>query len=200
MWDIRYAEPGFAYGTEPNDFLAASAPSIPVGRALCLAEGEGRNAVFLAKLGWSCHCVDGSAVGLAKAQALAQAHGLTLETEVCDLANFSFQPESYDLVTSVWCHLPPELRVRVHGEVVRALKPGGILLLEAYRPKQLEYKTGGPPSLPMLMTLDGLKQELTGLEFVIGHELDREIHEGPYHNGISAVVQVCARKPLAAGA
>lgn len=198
MWDTRYKAEEYAYGEAPNDFLAACVSKLPgsaAGRALCLAEGEGRNAVFLSRHGWTCHCLDLSSVGLAKAQQLAGRFGVTLETEVCDLATVAFPVEQYDVVTSIWCHLPPDVRRRVHAEVVKTLKPGGVLVLEAYRPKQLEYKTGGPPSLPMLMTLELLREELAGLELIHAVELDREIHEGVYHNGMSAVVQVLARKP-----
>jgi len=197
MWNERYSEPGFAYGTEPNDFLAANAERcLPAnGEILCLAEGEGRNAVFLARLGQRVTAVDGSAVGLEKARGLAEQRGVALRTVVADLADFDLEIERWDGIVSIWCHTPSALRARLHRAIVAALKPGGVLLLESYTPKQLEYGTGGPPLADMLMTLAAVRQELAGLEFLKAEEKVREVHEGKYHNGLSAVLQVIARKP-----
>jgi SAM-dependent methyltransferase len=198
MWNERYSEPGFAYGVEPNDFLAATAERyLPShGEVLSLAEGEGRNAVYLARHGFRVTAVDGSAVGLEKARALAAKHGVELETVVADLAAFDLGIERWDGIVSIWCHLPSELRARLHRSVVAALRPGGVFLLEAYTPDQLGYKTGGPSSAELLMTLPAVRSELAGLEFLVGEEKLREVHEGAYHDGMSAVLQVVARKPL----
>lgn len=199
MWDARYAEPGFAYGTEPNDFLSANAAVLPAGgRVLSLAEGEGRNAVFLAKRGFRVTAVDSSAVGLEKARQLARQEGVSIETVVADLGQYDLGTSCWDGIVSIWCHVPPPLRVRLHRAAVEALRPNGVLLLESYTPKQLEYKTGGPPAGELMMTLAQLEQELAGLEFIHAEERTREVHEGKYHNGMSAVVQVIAKKPAAA--
>lgn len=196
MWDQRYGEPGFAYGTEPNDFLVESVDHVtPRGAVLCLAEGEGRNAVYLARRGHEVTGVDGSPVGLEKARALAEQHGVAIHTVVADLADYDLGVARWDAIISIWCHLPPALRARVHRAVVAALRPGGVVVLEAYTPDQLAYKTGGPPVAEMMMTLAGLREELAGLDFVVGREVVREVHEGKYHDGTSAVVQVVARKP-----
>ncbi len=197
MWDQRYSEPGFVYGTEPNDFLAANAERyLPVkGKVLCLGEGEGRNAVFLAGRGFRVTGVDSSAVGLAKARQLAGKQGVVIETIVADLAEFELGEARWHGIVSIWCHTPPELRRRLHRAAVAALEPEGVVLLEAYTPKQLDYKTGGPPSAELLMTLATLREELDGLEFLHACETVREVHEGRYHKGPSAVVQVIARKP-----
>lgn len=195
MWNERFSEPGFVYGTEPNDFLASVVDQLPRGRALSLAEGEGRNGVFLAERGLDVWAVDGSSVGLEKAQALAASRGVHLHTEVADLADFHIAPGSWDVIVSIWCHLPTALRRRIHAEAAAGLKPGGALVLEAYTPDQLTYKTGGPQNVDMLMTLAALKEELPGLRFEVGRETVREIHEGRLHNGPSAVVQVLAFAP-----
>lgn len=197
MWDQRYSQPGFAYGTEPNDFLAANAERyLPRhGEILCLAEGEGRNAVFLARHGFRVTGVDSSAVGLAKARLLAEQQGVEIQTVVADLADYDLGLARWDGIVSVWCHTPKVLRERLHRSVVAALKPGGVLLLEAYTPKQLEYKTGGPPTMDMLMTLAAVREELVGLELLDAQETIRVVHEGKYHDGVSAVLQVVARKP-----
>lgn len=197
MWDQRYAEQGYAYGTEPNDFLTQVTPRLPRGRALCLAEGEGRNAVWLAKHGLFVTGVDGSAVGLEKAQALAAERQVSIHTVVADLSAFPIEPASWDVIVSIWCHLPSTLRQKVHRACVAGLKPGGAFVLEAYTPKQLAFGTGGPKDVDMLPTLTGLKAELAGLDFEVGEELERPVHEGKLHAGHSAVVQVLAFKPKA---
>jgi len=198
MWDERYSEPGFAYGTEPNDFLAANAERYlrPNGEVISLAEGEGRNAVFLARRGFRVTAVDGSAVGLEKARVLAGKHGVDLQTVVADLGVFDPGVERWDGIVSIWCHLPSALRERLHRSIVSALRPGGVFLLEAYTPDQLRYKTGGPSAAEFLMTLAAVRNELAGLEFLEAGEKLREVHEGKYHDGMSAVLQVVARKPL----
>jgi SAM-dependent methyltransferase len=194
-WDQRYGEDGFAYGTAPNDFLVEMAGRLPKGRVLCLGEGEGRNAVYLAQQGLAVTALDASAVGLAKAAALAAGRGVRIETLHADLAGFEFEPGTWDGVVSIFCHLPPKVRARVHRGVVAGLRPGGVLVLEAYTPAQLALGTGGPPVAEMTMTLAGLEAELAGLEFVHALECEREVLEGKYHHGTGAVVQVVALKP-----
>lgn len=195
FWDERYAAPGFAFGTTPNEFLAACAEQIPAGPVLSLGEGEGRNAVFLAHRGHSVLAVDQSAVGLEKASALAAARGLTLETRQADLAEFAIEPDRYAGIISIFCHLPPPVRTALHAACGRGLQPGGVMVLEAYTPAQLGRGTGGPSTPELLVTLAQLREELPGLEFVVGHELEREVVEGRHHTGLAAVVQVLARRP-----
>lgn len=193
-WNERYATNEYAYGTEPNDFLVEQARLIPGGPVLCLAEGEGRNAVFLAGRGHAVTAVDGSATGLAKAQALATSRGVALTTHVADLADWRIEQGAWAGIVSIWCHLPPGLRRAVHVAVVQGLRPGGVFVLEAYTPAQLAFGTGGPREAQLLMTLGTLREELAGLEFVVAREVEREVHEGAFHNGRSAVVQLVARK------
>lgn len=195
-WDERYAVEGWAFGSEPNDFLRESAHFLPTGgRVLCLAEGEGRNAVHLAQLGHDVLAVDLSSVGLAKAQALATSRGVRIATEVADLATFVIEPGSFDGIVSIFAHVPPAVRLTLHPRVVAGLKPGGVLLLEAYCPEQFDLRTGGPTDRLKLMALESLELEFAGLEFQLAHEIEREVLEGRYHSGISAVVQVIAHKP-----
>lgn len=196
MWNERYAEPGFAYGTEPNDFLRAQASRLPTsGLALELCAGEGRNGVWLAQRGLAVTSVDGSSVGLAKAARLAAERGVPLETVVSDMANYEVGQRTWNVIVSVFAHLPPELRRRVHSSCVRALAPGGLFVLEAYTPAQVPRGTGGPRDPSMCMSLALLREELAGLTFEHAEELEREIHEGAHHRGVSSVVQVVARKP-----
>jgi SAM-dependent methyltransferase len=192
MWDERYAQPGYAYGTEPNEFLAVAAARIPAGPVLSLGEGEGRNAAYLAGLGHRVVAVDQSEVGLAKARRLAAERGLTVETVCADLATFPIEPGAWAGVVSIFCHLPRRIRVPLYATIVRALRPGGVLVLEAYTPQQLARGTGGPRDPDMLVSLDDLTRELAGLEFVHARELEREVREGMYHTGVASVVQVIA--------
>ena len=197
MWDDRYSQPGFAYGTEPNEFLAYAAGRIPVGPVLSLGEGEGRNAAFLAGLGHRVVAVDQSEVGLAKAKRLAADRGLTIETVCADLAEYVIDPGAWAGIVSVFCHLPRRIRRPLYEAVVRGLRPGGVLVLEAYTPDQLSRGTGGPKDPDMLATLADLTGELAGLEFVHARELDREVREGAYHTGVASVVQIIGVRPAA---
>ena len=193
MWDQRYADEEFVYGTGPNSFLAQNA-HILAGPVLSLAEGEGRNAVFLASLALEVHGVDGSAVGLAKAQKLAVSKGVNIRTEVTDLATFEPAVNHYGSVVSISAHLPGSVRKRLHGLVERCLKPGGIMLLEAYSKAQINRKTGGPKDPDMLMACADLEMEFPNCEILLSRELEREVVEGKYHTGPASVVQFIAKK------
>ncbi|MFO8173899.1 MAG: SAM-dependent methyltransferase [Gemmatimonadota bacterium] len=194
-WDDRYAMEGWLFGTEPNDFLKQEAHRIPAGHVLCLGEGEGRNSVFLAELGYEVVGVDRSQVGLDKAQALARDRGVFVETVVSNIEDFDLQEREWEGIVSIFFHLPPELRKRVHSAVVKGLAPGGILILEAYTPRQLELGSAGPPEVEKLMTLSGLREELQGLDFLVGHEIERDVREGEMHRGLGSVVQIVGVRP-----
>lgn len=194
-WDERYGAAEYYYGTEPNEFLRDHAHLIRrYGEVLCLAEGEGRNAVFLAQQGVRPVALDQSAVGLSKASKLAVDKGVRIETVVADLDAYEIEPGRWDAIVSIWCHLPATLRAAVHRQVVTGLKAEGVFLLEAYTPAQLRYGTGGPKSADLLPTLAELRNELSGLDLVHATELERVVQEGRGHTGLSAVVQVVARR------
>ena len=195
MWDERYNTTEYVYGTDPNEFLAAAVTEMPLGRTLCIAEGEGRNAVFLAEHGHDVVAVDSSAVGLKKAGSLASERGVNIETVVADLANYDIEPDSWDAIVSIFAHVPPDIRVPLHKKIVHGLRTGGMLVLEAYTPEQIKLGTGGPAVAEMTMSLDVLQEELDGLEFVHALELERDVVEGQFHTGRGAVVQVIAVKP-----
>jgi SAM-dependent methyltransferase len=196
MWDERYARDDFFYGKLPNDFLKEHSARIPAhGRVLCLAEGEGRNAVFLATQGFAVTAVDMSAVGLQKARDLAAEHKVSIETQCLDLHDLVIVPDTWDAIVSIWCHVPSKLRARLHSDSVRGLKSGGLFLLEAYTPAQIPLATGGPKDVDLLPNCAALLNELKGLDVQIAREMRREIHEGVGHQGMSEVVQVLAQKP-----
>lgn len=151
--------------------------------------------MFLAEHGYAVTAVDQSAVGLAKAERLAAKRGVQIDTLVADLADFRIEPQAWDGIVSIFAHTPPPIRHHVHRQVVDGLKAGGVFLLEAYRPEQLQYKTGGPPVVELMMDLAGLRAELSDLDFEYAEETVREVQEGPGHHGPGAVVQLRARKP-----
>jgi 2-polyprenyl-3-methyl-5-hydroxy-6-metoxy-1,4-benzoquinol methylase len=196
MWNERYQAPGFAYGTEPNDFLVEVEPMLPRhARVLSLAEGEGRNAVWLAQQGHQVVAVDGSSVGLDKALTLAQQRGVVIETVVADLQDFAIDVGAFDAIVSIWAHVPPALRVALHARCVAGLRPGGRFILEAYTPAQTARTTGGPRDPSMCMSPATLTAELAGLSMERCEEKVRMVHEGAFHEGDSDVVQCVARHP-----
>lgn len=193
MWNERYAVDEYVYGTEPNSFLAEHA-SMLAGPVLSLAEGEGRNGVFLATLGLKVHGVDASDVGLAKAQALASARGVEIQTEVADLGVFHPEADHYGSVISIFAHLPSVVRKRLYPLVERSLKPGGLIVLEAYSRAQLTRSTGGPKDLDMLMTVAEIEREFPNCYPVLLREVERDVREGACHTGLASVVQFIGRK------
>lgn len=199
QWDERYGGGEFVYGTAPNDFLVAMAGRIPPGRVLCLAEGQGRNAAYLAGRGFEVTGVDSSAVGLEMARQLAASRGVTITTVVADLAEFDPGVACWEGVVSIFAHLPAAIRRRVLPRMARALRPGGLLILEAYAPAQIGYGTGGPSSRDLLASLDELRADLDGLVFQHAVEIEREVVEGRLHTGRAAVVQIVATAPESPG-
>jgi SAM-dependent methyltransferase len=194
MWDERYGSADYAFGTEPNTFLRDNIDALPSGEVLCVADGEGRNSVFVAASGRAVSSVDLSPAGVEKARRLAAERNVTINAMVGDLADFSLGDARWDAIISIFAHMPSALRSDLHQRVVRALRPGGIFLLEAYTPDQIPRGTGGPAIPDRTMTLNGLRDELAPLEFLHGVEREREVVEGAYHTGLASVVQVIARK------
>lgn len=196
FWNTRFAVSEFIYGEAPNDFLREQAPRLaPGSRVLSLGEGEGRNALFLAKLGHALTAVDASHEGLAKLLARASATGVDITVVLADLARYQPGEAQFDAVVSVFCHLPSALRRMVMARAIAALKPGGLLIMEGYTPRQLAFATGGPKDADMLLEADIVRGELAGLELLHFVELEREVIEGSYHTGTASVLQVVARKP-----
>ncbi|MDH5471802.1 MAG: class I SAM-dependent methyltransferase [Gammaproteobacteria bacterium] len=194
MWEERYGAEEYAYGKQPNDFLVECIDKIPKGKVLCIADGEGRNAVYLAEHGCDVTSVDASTAGMRKAEQLARERNVTIKTIVEDLADFEIQSSSWDAIISIFCHLPPDLRKKVHKNIITGLRPEGVLILEAYTPEQIELGTGGPKDVDLTMTLESLKTELYGLNFSHATEKKRDVIEGIYHTGCGAVVQLVAVK------
>ncbi len=194
MWDERYSTEEYAYGKSPNKFLEDNYKLIPKEKVLCLAEGEGRNAVFLARHGYAVTAVDASRVGLDKARALAEENGVSIELIHADLADFDIGENRWDGIVSIFCPLPSALRKKLHERVVAGLKASGVFLVEAYTPDQLKHGTGGGKSADLMTTKESLSLELDGLTFKHLLEIERDVVEGIYHTGLGAVVQAIAVK------
>lgn len=201
-WDQRYDKKGYHYGTEPNDFLREHAATLLApysdlapAHILCLADGEGRNSVFLAEMGAHVTAVDISMVGLEKAQRLARERGVSIQTQLADLSECALPSETYDGVVMIFCHLPSAHRPHLYAQIKQALKPGGWILAECYTKNQLGRGTGGPPSADLMLSLSEFKDAFVGYDVTLGAELEREIVEGEGHSGHGAVCQFIASKP-----
>ncbi|HXP75957.1 MAG TPA: class I SAM-dependent methyltransferase [Stellaceae bacterium] len=197
-WNARFAAEDYYFGIEPNRFLRERAALLPKsGRVLAVADGEGRNGVWLAEQGLDVLSIDFSPVALAKARKLARERGVKLETAETDLAKWRWPKAAFTAVVAIFIQFAgPALRDRIFTGVKKALKPGGLLLLEGYRPKQLEYKTGGPPIAENLYTEELLRSAFAEFEILELLSHDDEIHEGRGHDGMSALIDLVARKPL----
>ena len=195
-WNARFAGETYFFGKEPNGFLVEQAALLPKkGRALAVADGEGRNGVWLAGRGLDVLSIDFSPVALAKAQKLAAERGVALETGEVDLATWHWPALAFDLVVAIFIQCaPPPLRDRIFAGLKRALRRGGVLLLQGYRPKQLDYKTGGPPLVENLYTEELLRTAFADLDILELRSHDDAIHEGRGHDGMSALIDLVARK------
>lgn len=196
MWDERYSAEEYAYGTTPNEFLIDKVSYIPKGKVLSLAEGEGRNAVFLAKQGYAVTAVDASLVGLNKARKLAEENDVVVEFIHADLAEYDLGENKWDGIVSIFCPLPSSIRKELYKKIVAALKQNGVFLLEAYTPDQLRHGTGGGNSVDVMQSEQSVRLELAGLKFKHLTELERDVIEGVYHTGIGSVVQAIAAKEI----
>jgi cyclopropane fatty-acyl-phospholipid synthase-like methyltransferase len=195
-WQARFATPGYLFGTAPNAFLKAQAHLLPKsGTALAIADGEGRNGVFLAEQGLDVLSVDFSPEGQAKAKALAQQRGVKMRVEQADMTKWDWQPAVFDVVAAIFIQFAdPAQRAVIFDGIKRTLKPGGLLLLEGYGVKQLDYKTGGPRALDHLYTRALLQEAFADFAACDIREYDATIEEGTHHVGLSALIDLIGRK------
>jgi SAM-dependent methyltransferase len=196
-WNARFQREDYLFGTAPNSFLAAQAGYFQPGQcALAIADGEGRNGVFLAKQGLKVLSVDFSPVALAKARRLAAREGVALETECADLAQWVWGRERFDVIAGIFIQFADaKLRAHLFQQMHEALKPGGLIFIQGYRPEQIGYGTGGPKELDHLYTAAMLRKAFADFEILHLAEHDDVIHEGTGHDGMSALVDLVARRP-----
>ncbi|MCU0809510.1 MAG: class I SAM-dependent methyltransferase [Thiobacillaceae bacterium] len=201
FWNERYATEDYIFGTAPNVFLASQSALIRPGmRALAIADGEGRNGVWLAEQGAQVHAIDVSPFALDKAKKLAAERGVTLNTEQADVLSWTWPQAAYDLVAAIFIQFaPPPERDRIIQGIRRTLKPGGVLILQGYTPKQVEYGTGGPPSAANMYTAELLRDWFGDWDIRHLHEHESFISEGTHHHGMSALIDLVAIKPAARG-
>jgi len=193
-WDNRYDEERYFYGTEPNYFVACQLAGLAPGRALFLAEGEGRNAVHAAVQGHDVVAVDNSFVGRRKALELAAVRGVNLEYRLADVIGDSWAEESWDLIVLCFAHLPPDFMPDVHAGCAAALRPGGLLILNSFAKSQFGRKSGGPPRLEWLHDVTALREQFPGL-VVEALEKEAELEESVGHRGLAMVIELTARHP-----
>ncbi len=195
MWNEKFAGDAYFYGVAPCEWLVMNRHRYPTGgRALAIGDGEGRNGVYLASLGLDTTSLDQSEVGLAKAEKLAAARAVELSTWHADLADIELATDHYDVIVAIYAHLPQPLRAHTHAACARALKPGGLFVLEAFHPKQLNYRSGGPKIVDLLYRAEDVCSELHGLTVLDAQEGLTQLAEGTGHRGPGYVTRVVARR------
>lgn len=197
MWNRRFEAEGFLFGTEPNEWLREQASALPAGgRVLCLADGEGRNSVWLARRGHAVDAFDISDVAVAKARRFAQSQGVRVDLAVADSDRLAWPAACYDGVVAIFVqYADPAQRARLFARIVRCLKPGGVLILQGYTPGQLAYRSGGPGRVEHLYTEALLRDAFAALELVEVRSYEAELAEGSAHHGMAALIGLVARKP-----
>jgi SAM-dependent methyltransferase len=198
-WDERYKEPGFAYGKDPNQFFKEWLQKFKPGSLLMPADGEGRNGVFAAGLGWDVTSFDISSEGRSKALMLAREHGVRLDYRVGDLEELDFEGESFDAIGLVYAHFSADKKSGFHRKLDACLRPGGLMILEAFSKKHLSFnaldpKAGGPKDLGMLYSEEEIAVDFKNYELLLLREEEVRLHEGKYHDGKSAVIRFVGRK------
>ena len=199
FWNKRFDTPGYIFGKAPNEYLEAQAKHHlkPGDSVLCVADGEGRNSVWLAKQGMQVDAFDVSEIALSKAVALATEEAVQVQFSLASSDTWDWQPNQYDAVVGIFIQFAdPVMRVRLFAQMVSTLRPGGMLIIQGYTPKQLVFKTGGPSILEHLYTEDMIRDLIGDLEPVDLYVYEKTLSEGPKHTGMSALLGLVARKPL----
>jgi 2-polyprenyl-3-methyl-5-hydroxy-6-metoxy-1,4-benzoquinol methylase len=199
FWNKRFDTPDYIFGKAPNEYLQAQATShLKRGDSvLCVADGEGRNSVWLAKQSMRVDAFDLSEVALSKAVALATEEAVHVQFSLASTEAWDWQPNQYDAVVGIFIQFAdPVMRVRLFAQMISTLRPGGLLIMQGYTPKQLEFKTGGPSILEHLYTEDMIRDLIGDLEIIDLCVHEKMLSEGPKHTGMSALLGLVARKPL----
>ena len=198
-WNDRYSNSAFAYGEEPNNFFKEQIEKLKPGTILFPAEGEGRNAVYAAKLGWEVAAFDISEEGKNKALKLAEANDVTINYKVGELETLNYQPEQFDAIALIYAHFPAEIKSHLHKTLETYLRKGGIIIFEAFSKKHLEYlaindKVGGPKDIESLFSIEEIKADFPNYEIIQLEETEIELNEGLFHNGKGSVIRFIGKK------
>lgn len=198
-WNQRYRADEFAYGIEPNNYLKEQLEKLKAGTILFPAEGEGRNAVFAAKLGWTVSAFDISAEGKKKASQLAEANHVAMDYQVGELQTLKYKPEQFDAIALIYAHFPADIKSLVHKTLDTYLRKGGIIIFEAFSKKHIDYiarneKVGGPKDVASLFSIEEIKLDFSNYEVVELEEKEIELNEGLFHNGKGSVIRFVGRK------
>lgn len=199
FWNERYSSDEFAYGEEPNEYFKEQIAKISPGKILLPAEGEGRNGVYAAGLGWDVEAFDVSSEGKKKADQLASRHDLSMNYQVGGLEDLTYKPASFDAIGLIFTHFNPKIRAKYHKELITLLKPGGIVISESFSEKHIDYNTanpkvGGPKDVNFLTSLDQIKEEFDGIEFIALYSSEAVLNEGNFHVGKGDVIRFVGRK------
>lgn len=200
-WNERYSKEEFAYGEQPNNYLKEQLLKLKPGTILFAAEGEGRNAVFAARLGWSVSAFDISIEGKNKALRLAEANKVKIDYKAGELQTLNYNTEQFDAIALIYAHFPADIKSQYHKTLDRYLRTNGFVIFEAFSKKHIDYlskneKVGGPKEIAMLFSIDELKADFANYEFIELTEKEIELNEGSFHNGIGSVIRFVGRKKL----
>ena len=198
-WNERYSNEAYAYGQDPNDFLKQELKKISPAKILFPAEGEGRNALFAASLGWEVSAFDIAQEGKNKAMKLAQERGLKIDYQVGDLSELNYEPAQFDAIALIYAHFPAAIKSDLNIALSKLLKPGGVIVFEAFSKSHIEYnskneKVGGPKELDMLFSIDEIQNDFSNYEVILLDEKEIELQEGLFHNGTGSVIRFVGRK------
>jgi 2-polyprenyl-3-methyl-5-hydroxy-6-metoxy-1,4-benzoquinol methylase len=198
-WNERYAGDEFAYGEEPNNYLKEQLQKLDIGKILLPAEGEGRNATYAAKLGWTVSAFDISGEGRKKALQLAERNKVTIDYQVGDLQKLNYKNEQFDAIALIYAHFPADIKSKLHKDLDKLLVKGGTIIFEAFSKTHLEYlkkdeKVGGPKDIKSLFSIDEIKSDFSNYEIAELEEIEVQLNEGLYHNGQGSVIRFVGQK------
>ncbi|HEX7869452.1 MAG TPA: class I SAM-dependent methyltransferase [Chryseobacterium sp.] len=198
-WNERYSNDEFAYGTQPNNYLKEQLQKLEIGSVLFPAEGEGRNAVFAAQLGWNVSAFDISAEGKNKALQLAENNKVKIDYQVGELQNLNFRKEQFDVIALIYAHFPADIKSSIHKMLDTYLREGGYIIFEAFSKKHLEFvlkdeKVGGPKEIESLFSIDEIKSDFPEYDIIELVETEIELSEGIFHNGTGSVIRFLGKK------
>ncbi len=199
FWNERYSISEYVYGEHPNTYFRDQLQTLPVGNILFVGEGEGRNAVYAAKMGWRVSAFDISTEGKRKATLLASKHNVDIDYVVGELHELNYEKNQFDVVVLIFTHFPISARSSIHKELSRYLRPGGIVIMESFSKKQIQHQVkgdsgGGPKDIDLLYDLEDIESDFDDFETIELYETQVRLSEGSFHNGLSSVIRFTGRK------